>query len=221
MDNCLNAVGFVFDKVKTYIKKDKYCKYTNYYCQDCVFENNNDERVQCREPIPGKINPCNNCTNNTQYKICIFKLKKIHFISSSLDIAMGREDAWEQFKTNIIYQRNGNFVISVTKENNQSNSFYANLIKAKKCTCCDAVMLYFKYNIISLLSPYQEQTPSTNTNTNTNTNTQPDFPYSVACANLNSNITYNLKSCEYKNVRFFISGGYQFKNSLEYFNTCG
>ena len=82
---CLNAVGFVFDKVKTYIKKDKSQKYIKYFCQECAWINK--KNTGCGEPIAGMIMPCNKCTSNTQYKICIFKLKKEHFISSSLGIA--------------------------------------------------------------------------------------------------------------------------------------
>jgi hypothetical protein len=98
MTECLNAVGFVFNSVKTYIKKDKSCKYTRYYCQNCAFENG-----ECEKPIPGYLSPCNECTNNSQYKICIFKLKKENFVSSSLSIAMDAEDAWSQFKKRIIF----------------------------------------------------------------------------------------------------------------------
>lgn len=219
MTECLNAVGFVFDSVKTYIKKDKSCKYTNFYCQNCAFasesstglEKSTCEKSTCEKPIPGYISPCNQCTNNTQYKICIFKLKKEHFVSSSLGIAVGDDNAWELFKNRIIYQRNGNFVISVTTDcDNKSNSFYANMIKAKKCDCCEAVILYFKYNIISMLPPYL-QNPQ---------NIPPDvqinkyFPYNVLCANIASNISYNLKSGHYKNVKFFYSPNYTFKNQL-------
>lgn len=212
MPICLNAVGFVFDKVKTYIKIDKSCKYTNYYCQDCIFGNKKD--ISCSDVFPGTLKPCNNCSNNTQYKICIFKLKKDHFISSSLNISTSFEDAWEQFKSNIIYQKNGNFVISLGDCNGGTHSFYANLIKTKKCTCCDSVLLYFKYNIITMLTGYQEQQLS-NPPPDIFVPTSSNFPYSVACANLSSNITYKLRSGEYKNVRFFISSEYQFSNSLE------
>lgn len=214
MSDCLNAVGFVFDKAKTYIKKDKKCKYNKYYCQYCAWENKNICNKKVSTPVPGTLSPCNNCTNNTQYKICIFKLSRDHFVSSSLAIATGIEEAWEMFKKNIIYQRNGNFVISVTDKCNKTHSFYANLIKAKKCTCCDSIILYFKYNIITLVPGsilmYQSNPP-------------PDvilpqsepFPYNVACANLHSNITFNLKSDEYKNVKFYNSQNYKFECELD------
>jgi len=215
MANCLNAVGFVFDKVKTSIKKDIGCKYTKYYCQQCMLTN--ETKNGYGEPVPGMMNPCNNCSNNTQYKICIFKLKKEHFISSSLGICSNAEEAWNIFKNAIIYQRNGNFVISITDKCNKSHSFYANLIKAKNCTCCEAVILYFKYNIISMLPTYKEYAIN---NPPPDVKTPQNYPYTVACANINSNITYNLKSCEYKNVRFFISQNYQFNNNLEPCGIC-
>ena len=206
MSECLNAVGFVFDSVKTYIKKDKNCKYTNYYCQNCAFQS--ESSAGCEKPVPGILSPCNSCNNNSQYKICIFKLKKEHFVSSSLGIATSNENAWELFKKSVIYQRNGNFVISVTSEHtDKSGSFYANMIKAKKCDCCEAVLLYFKYNIISIQAASNNPAPP-----DIQTNTY--FPYNVVCANLGSNITYNLKSGHYKNIKFFYSPNYTFKTQL-------
>ena len=220
MVTCLNAVGFVFDKVNTYIKKDNKCKYSKYYCQECAWINKkNENKIENISPIPGILKSCNKCTSNSQYKICIFKLKKEYFINSSLDISTNKEDAWNVFKNNVIYLRNGNFVISVTNKCNKSHSFYANLIKAKKCTCCEAVILYFKYNIISLLTHYEEFQIN-NIPPDNNITEYLYYPYSVACANLNSNITFDLKSCEYKNVRFFISPYYKFNNSLELCNIC-
>lgn len=218
MSECLNAVGFIFNSVKTYIKKDKYCKYINSYCQNCAC-NNEGCGIECNPTIltvPGKLSPCNKCTFNSQYKICIFKLKKEHFVSSTLAISTSTQDAWDEFKKNIIYQRNGNFVISVTKCNNILHSFYANMIKAKKCECCDAIILYFKYNIISLLDCQQLTNP-----TNYPDETQPQQnPYNTVCANLESNITYNLKSGLYKSVKFFNSPYYNYSNYVANCNPC-
>jgi hypothetical protein len=212
MSECLNAVGFVFNSVKTYIKKDNKCRYSNAYCQMCICNNQNCGINNGPSIIetPRIISPCNKCTNNTQYKICIFKLKKEHFVSSSLEISTSSEDAWEVFKKNIIYQRNGNFIISITKCNNTLHSFYANMIKAKKCGCCDSVILYFKYNIISLESCYQLTNPITYPD---ETQPQPS-PYINVCANYESNITYNLKSGLYKSVRFFNSPNYNYENYI-------
>lgn len=193
MSECLNAVGFVFNSVKTYIKYDKYSKYINENCQKCNL------KKKCE--ITGfLINNCGNCNNNSQYKICIFKLKKEDFVSSSLDISTGAEDAWENFKKNIINQKNGNFVISVTKKN-KLHSFYANMIKSKKCKCCETIILYFKYNIISLFINDNILNNSENNNIN---------EYNTISANIASNITYNLKNCEYDTVRFFNSSEYTY-----------
>lgn len=214
MTESLNAVGFVFNSVKTYIKKDKSCKYSKCYCQNCLYYDN----TVCNNPMPGLLSPCNKCTNNTQYKICIFKLKKEFFVSSSLDISTDRQGAWEVFKNNIIYQRNGNFVISLTDNENKSHSFYANLIKAKLCNCCEAVLLYFKYNIISLVPPYEQQQLTLEGNspdTIYQTSLYSYYPYNSIGANLQSNITYNLKSNQYKTIRFYNSQYYTFKNKLE------
>ncbi len=208
MSECLNTVGFVFNSVKTYIKKDKSCKYTKFYCQDCAYTNACE--VGCAKPLPGVISPCNKCTNNTQYKICIFKLKKDELVSSSISISTSLEDSWEQFKKNIIYQRNGNFVISITDSNNKLHSFWANLIKAKKCGCCEAVILYFKYNIISLIPPQFLSNPYVPPDVYV----PPPSPYYSVCANKASNISYNLKSNTYKSVRFYNSQNYSFQNDL-------
>ena len=200
MSECLNAVGFIFDSVKTYIKKDKLCKYVSSYCQNCLNNNSNQ----------GILSPCNKCTNNSQYKVCIFKLKKEHFVSSSLAISTSKEDAWEEFKKNIIYQRNGNFVISITKCNNSLHSFYANMIKAKKCGCCDAIILYFKYNIISFT-----QCPQTYNYIDHPDVSEPTYyPYNNVCANYQSNIMYNLKSGLYKSVKFYNSSNYNYSNYI-------
>lgn len=210
MTECLNAVGFVFNNVKTYIKKDKCSKYSNAYCQNCICNNQNcgGNPIPTIQQTTGMISPCNQCSSNSQYKICIFKLKKEHFISSSLEISTSHEDSWEEFKKNIIYQKNGNFVISITKCDNTIHSFYANMIKAKKCHCCDSVVLYFKFNIISLIPCSQLTNP---TNYPDDTQPQPS-PYNTVCANYESNITYNLKSGQYKSIKFYISSNYNYSN---------
>ena len=196
MSECLNAVGFVFNSVKTYIKHDKYSKYINDCCQKCNLKKNN-----CK--ITGfLLNSCGNCNDNSQYKICIFRLKKENFVSSSLDISTGVEDAWENFKKNISEQKNGNFVISVTKKN-KLHSFYANMIKSKKCKCCETIILYFKYNIISLFVNDNNNIYNNSANNNINS-------CDVISANIVSNITYNLKNCEYDTVRFFNSSEYTY-----------
>lgn len=210
MTECLNAVGFVFNNVKTQIKKDKSSKYSNAYCQNCICNNQNCG-INCQPTIlqtTGTISPCNQCTNNSQYKVCIFKLTKDNFVSSSLDISTSIDDSWDEFKKNIIFQRNGNFVISITKCNNCIHSFYANMIKAKKCNCCDSVILYFKYNIISLLPCPELSNP-----TNYPDERQPqESPYNTVCANYESNISYNLKSGLYKTIKFYNSSEYNFEN---------
>lgn len=224
MVECLNSVGFIFDKVNTYIKKDSCSKYSKYYCQYCAWNNSKNcnshssNSFQNSGPIPGMISPCGNCTLNTQYKVCIFKLKKSYFVSSSLDISTSPDEAWEVFKKHIVLQRGGNFVISVTKCDNSVHSFYANMIKAKSCKCCDAVLLYFKYNIITLPTYYQQVAASQPIPGDIMV--PPPNPYSVSCANSLSNITYNLKSCEYKNVRFYLSQNYVFNATLEPCGNC-
>lgn len=214
MNDCLSSVGFVFDKAKICIKKDKNCRYSNYYCQECAYINPNN--VGYTNVISGTLSPCNKCTNNTQYKICVIKLQKSHFISSSLEISTSFDESWEKFKNSICFQRNGNFVISVgTKIKNDgthSHSFNANLIKTKKCNCCEAVILYFKYNILIVPSPIQINTDYNGNIMNSNSN-------QIVCANSVSNQTYNLKSGDYFNVKFFHSQNYTFTPQLAY-NVC-
>lgn len=196
MSDCLNAVGFVFSKSKVGIKKDNTCSYAKSPCQNC-------------SNVP-KLSPCAGCANNSQYKICIFKLKKAHFVSSSLSISTSFDEAWDNFKKSIIYQRNGNYVISLSTSCGKTHSFYANLVKAKICNCCEAVLLYFKYNIISM-QPYTYtmcSVPSVQTNM--------EHEYKVVCANTASNICYwNLKSGDYTNLRFYNSSSYTYTPSLE------
>jgi hypothetical protein len=225
MDDCLNSVGFVFDKARICIKTDINCRYSQYYCQECAWINPN--AVGYTNVISGLLTPCNNCTNNTQYKICIIKLQKSHFISSSLAISTSFDESWEKFKNMICLQRNGNFVISVgkkscknsnSKSSYNSHSFYANLIKAKKCNCCDAVMLYFKYNII--FAPHSIPTPAEiqqlrQLEQTTNPASSDMLIYKSVCANSSSNITYNLKSGDYYNVKFFYSQNYIFSPQLQ------
>jgi hypothetical protein len=191
---CLESVGFVFNNVKTCIKRDKILKYQNVNCQECVY--------LCEQ---GSLNPCNCCFNNTQYNICIFKLRKENFITSSLGISTDRNNSWEVFKQNILFQKNANYVITVSK-NGRLHSFYANMIKAKICNCCDNVLLYFKYNIISMLSCYDRFL-----NVQNNQNNQNNNEYMEICANLYSNITYKLKSDTYDTIRFYYSKNYTYK----------
>ena len=215
MNECLGSVGFVFNNVKTCIKKDKILKYQNIYCQECIFI--------CGQ---GSLSPCNSCFNNSQYKICIFKLTKENFVTSSLGISSNREESWDIFKKNIIYQKNGNYVISITK-NKKLHSFYANLIKAKVCNCCESVLLYFKYNIISMLSCYDKflyyRNQNLNNNMSNNNNLENRFIeeenlndslYVQVCASLYSNITYKLKSDTYDTVRFYYSQNYTYKPQI-------
>jgi hypothetical protein len=91
------------------------------------------------------------------------------------------------------------------------------MIKAKKCHCCDSILLYFKYNIITHIPGEQIQyvaSPPPDVILPNST----EFPYLVAGANTHSNITYNLKSGEYRTVRFYNSQNYSFCNGDGYGN---
>jgi len=194
MTNSINTIGFIFNKVKTIIKCDKKRKYS--YCK------------------------CSNnfCVNNL-YKICVFKLQKENFVSSTLNISTDNEDAWKNFKENIYTLINAFFIISVTKCN-FLHSFNAKFINYKKCDCCDAILLYFRFNII----PY-------NINMDTCTNCLPvvcdsNIPTTSSIIpnywpsseyNDNNKISYNsmsnfaykdFKSTVYSDVKFFYNDKY-------------
>jgi hypothetical protein len=122
MCDSINTIGFIFNKSKTIIKCDKKKKYYTNCCAN------------------------NYCINNL-YKICIFKLEEEHFMSSTLNITTDNENAWEAFKNNVGNLLDAFFIISVTKCN-KLHSFNAKFIKYKRCDCCNAILLYFKFNII-------------------------------------------------------------------------
>ena len=85
-----------------------------------------------------------------RYKLAQFKLTRNDFLSSTLEITTSPEEAWNSFKSNIYTLINSDFMISVTKCNRLS-SFGANLVKVRKCPCCDDVIgLYFSFNIVPL-----------------------------------------------------------------------
>jgi len=81
------------------------------------------------------------------YKICVFKLEKEYFISSTLNIVTDNQNAWDSFKNNINTLIDAFFIISVTNCN-KLHSFNAKFFKYKMCDCCDAVIVYFIFNIV-------------------------------------------------------------------------
>ena len=193
MNNCVNSIGFMFNSAKTYIKKDKNKKYSSSYCQECVY----------------KKKHCRKCDDDNKYQICIFRLKKDELVSSTLGIVTNEDELWDNFKKNVVNLINGNFVISLTKKS-ELHSFYANLCKVKICECCDIINLYFKYNVISDLECY-------NGLCHTKTNTLPEnywnddnYSQNKICANLWSNITYNLKPGCYDNLKFYYNNLYTY-----------
>ena len=200
MSECLNSIGFIFKSAKTYIKCDKKNKFNNCKCQECCYHNRYNDGQNC--------NTCNKIDN---YKICIFKLTKENFSSSTLALATSIDDAWYSLKKYIVNLINGFFVISVTKCN-KLHSFYASLIKIKMCDCCEVIYLYFKFNIIPMLQCYE---PLLNYRTQDclPSNYWPDSnldDVNTVCANLISNITYDLKSYEYQNVKFYYNNLYNY-----------
>jgi len=213
MTDSINTIGFIFNKAKTTIKCDKKNKYSDCYLNNCHSNNY--------------------CVNNL-YKICVFKLEPENFVSSTLNITTDNENAWELFKNNVCNLLNAFFIISITKCK-KIHSFNAKFIRYKKCDCCNAILLYFKFNII----PF-------NLNINNCDNVIPithDSNIPVTCNVIenywpsedfqdNHKLSYNgisnfaykdLKSYIYTDVKFFCNDKYSntlcFKPSI-YNNSC-
>jgi hypothetical protein len=197
MTDYVNTIGFIFNKAKTIIKCDKRGKYHKYCCSN------------------------NYCVNNL-YKICIFKLEKENFISSSLNICTSNDNAWEIFKNNVSTLLDAFFIISVTK-NTTAHSFNAKFIKCTKCECCDAILIYFKFNII----PFNFNVTSCSTcipitcgsNVPVTSSIIPNY-WPSSDPQDNNKISYNsmanfaykcLKSTTYTNIRFFYNDKYASK----------
>lgn len=158
MVNCINNLAFIFSKAKTIIKCDNKQK----YCDICACNPSNtyETYVQVCKPKAVGNNYCKKCCNvcevsGNNYKLCIFKLCKSNFISSTLNISFDFDSAWQTFVENVGKLINAYFVISVSKCD-ELHSFNAKLIKVKNCSCCDAMVLYFKYNFI----PFNYSTPT-------------------------------------------------------------
>jgi len=196
MAECINTIGFIFSKVNTIIKCDKKRKYCNpnYCCSNSYCSNNN-------------------------YKICVFKLTKENFASSTLNISTHPNDAWTDFKNNVVSLLNAYFIISVTKSN-KLHSFNAKFIKYKKCDCCDAILLYFKYNIIPYNTSDSNCTKCITVTSDSNIPITSSYienywPSSEAydnnklCYNNMANFSYKyLKSSVYTDVKFFYNDKY-------------
>ncbi len=167
--------------------------------------------------------------NKSQFpncKLASFKLEKQDFVSSTLGLSTSQDDAWNNFKENIINLINGIFVISVTKCD-VLHSFGAKLVRIKVCKCCDVVYLYFNYNIIPNtfnsncsgcnnicipLTPSSE-VPTTscypsNYWPNTNAPNKLNDYNTPPCANVAGNFFYNLESTNYYDVKFYYNNTY-------------
>ena len=182
MTECIDTIGFIFQKSKVKIKSYK--------------------------------------TGCYRYKLAVFKLTKLDFISSTLIIASSPEEAWNGFKTNIYSLINSDLMISVSKCN-KLNSFGAKLVKVKKCNCCDDLSLYFSFNIVpltpsicnninSICIPLTANSTAPTTSCSPD-NYWPDTDYNSAnqtCANIAGNFFYNLECATYYNVKFFIQTDY-------------
>ena len=114
---------------------------------------------------------------------------------------------------------NAYFIISVTN-NNKLHSFNAKFIKYKKCDCCDAILLYFKYNIIPYNTSDSNCTKCIKVASGSNIPITSSYienywPSSEAsdnnklCYNNMANFSYkHLKSSVYTDVKFFYNDKY-------------
>ena len=225
MVECINSLGFIFKSVKTFIKCDKKKKYSKHKCQECISKLKNNYKST-------SYTSCGSCDTEDKYKICIFKLTKQNFTTSTLEISTSIDESWNNFNNSVLNLINGNFVISVTKHD-KLHSFYANLIRVKNCKCCNVVYLYFKFNIIKGLGCYNDFNnnctgtgigTSINLATDTNLHIPTTFPNNYCpdnypnncslikkynpCVNLLANIVYDLDSDTYYNVKFYYNNLY-------------
>lgn len=153
--------------------------------------------------------------NDKNSRICIFKLKKCSLVSSTLSISTSFDDAWDNLKKNLITLINANFVIKL-KKCNRYHSFYANFIKLKESgSKPDDVLLYFKFNVIPNQSPFYMN--QENANMEQVLKAQEQSGYKPICANMVSNICYELKSDCYTDISFFYNEAYR-SNPLKMFN---
>ena len=206
MTDLINTLGFIFSESKTIIKSDRKNKYNAFCCNN------------------------NYCVNNL-CKVCVFKLEKENFISSTLSITTSNDDLWENFKNNIETLLNAFFIISLTKCNTL-HSFNAKLVRCKRCDCCDAILLYFKYNIV----PYNLNTTQcnkcipiiNNTNIPNTSNIIVNYwPSSQATDNNkpqynnSSDFAYlKLKSGTYSDIKFFYNDKYASTLCFKPANNC-
>ncbi len=191
---CIDTTAFMFNKVKTKIKRDKNKNECHkcYKCKKCI--DNLDYLKKCKNK---------KCFKNDN--ICIFKLTRDNFISSTLAISTSTEESWINFKINIYTLLNNYFIVTLTKLN-KINSIYTKLLKIKYCACCDTISLYLKYN----LSPgelYDKKCNSSccnNCNNDNNDNKQ--------CIILPYNQKNKLESTIYTSVKFFYDDDYLCNN---------
>jgi hypothetical protein len=166
----INTIGFMFNICRIKISNNKKCFCLNHH------NYHNHHHSKCK-------------LNN---KICLIKLTREQFISSTLDISTSKKEAWESFKNKIISLLNGYFLISLSKKKT-FHSIFGQLILIKKSEYSinnkDYLILYFTYNHDSI-----NQLPIQYDNNLININTY-----------------FKLRSGIYNNLKFYYDDNYSYK----------
>lgn len=151
-----------------------------------------------------------NCkySNDKNTRIGIFRLNKSELVSSTLSISTSFDDSWDNFKKYILTLVNANFVIKL-KKCNKYHSFYANFVKLKESSSNpNVVLLYFKYNVIPNQTPFFMNQENANMELVLKTREQSGSAKPI-CANIMSNICYELESDCYTDISFFYNEAYR------------
>lgn len=181
----INSIAFTFNKAKITVKCDERNKYKKCSCDKC-----------------DKYKISNN--------ICMIRLKKSEFLSSSLDVSTSPQDAWNSFTKRITSLLYGHFVITLGR-NNKFYSIFAQLFKIKTYKD-DSFILYFKYNFIpnnvcTLEPQYLITTNCPKISTYNNNWIDPNAPIEPS---INVISFKPLHNCTYHNLKFYCDNSYVF-----------
>jgi len=194
-NQCINSIGFIFNKSKIKVLNNHKQKYTKCNCNKCT----------------KYINTSN---------ICVMRLCKSDFISSSLAISTTWEEAWKDFNERIYSLLYAHFVISLGRHDT-IHSIFAQLVRAVKSDCKNYIKLYFRYNFIPNLynnsesqiivcgdvpTSIPDNIPVSN---NVSYNESDNEIYPEQCIQ-NSNSYYKLCNQTYYNLKFYYDDNYVF-----------
>ena len=180
----INSIAFTFNKAKIKVKCDEKNKY--------------------------KKCSCNKCEKYITNNICMIRLCKSQFLSSSLDVSTSKEDAWKSFQANITNLLYAHFVITLGRKG-IFYSIFSQLFKIRVYKE-DSYILYFKYNFIpnnvNTVEPqYLITTNCPTVSTYNNNWTDPNAP---VLPGINVVSFEKLRNCTYHNLKFYCDNSYVF-----------